>query len=203
MMRGDKPYFPEWLHEWDYPHIGSYILRDALYEPKPPTSACLVVPDQPLPPVYEDWHVTAFRRQINQATLWPWTIDERIGDKSATTYVAVAPESVPLFDVVRGFYAKHEQPEPHFLLADQLDTAKTLDAVAGRHVSIISHHLEYATDDDLQMVAKSLYEREAEQVSALRTHVYHYADRRDIDFNELSSRHREWMKKVGELCLWE
>jgi hypothetical protein len=198
-MLGKVEYFPEELTEQDHHYVGSYILRDIPGEPKPLTAACLIPPDGLVKPPARD-HVTALKRQINQAVLWPDTIHIFLTrSEPAEAFVAATVESIPLHDVIRGYFKASRLPLPP--LAGPF--AGHLDQLTGlNHVSIITHNAE-ATHADVEELAKELYARGINHVSALRGRVYGSIDPQEVDVEQLSSSHAPFMEKIGSLCLWE
>lgn len=209
-MRGEPEHMPELLREVEYPFIGSRLLRDVAedaYGRRPHTSVCLVEQGQPLPPIDENYHVTAMKRQLNQVLLWPNTLHpyEQF-HQPADAFMAATADSIPLFDVVRGFYTTRPTAEQRRKLdyLPDLDHYTTPDRtrLLGKHVCIISHHLDYA-DKPVREAAERLYKDGAGQVSAIRTHAYEQAIDNDIDYERLSSAHRAWLHRIGELCVWQ
>jgi hypothetical protein len=209
MMRNDPEEIPPILHENYYPHIGHYLVRDVRPDGngrRPHTAACLMDPDELAPPVDLNYHVTAMKRQLNQVFLWPHTLHPREEfHQPVDAFMAATADSIPLFDVVRGFYSTLPQDKrrskPDFLPPLDCYTPLPKARLLGKHVCIISHHIDSAYEP-VERAAAQLYKDGAGQVSAIRTHAYEHAIDYDIDYDNLTSRHRERLQAFGKLCVW-
>jgi hypothetical protein len=146
------------------------------------------------------------KRQLNQVLLWPHTLHPHEDfHQPAEAFMAATADSIPLFDVVRGFYSTlpldQRRQQPDFLPPLTHYTPPPRARLLGKHVCIISHHQDSAYEP-VERAAAQLYKDGADQVSAIRTHVYEHAFTRDIDYDNLSSTHRERMQAFGRLCVW-
>jgi hypothetical protein len=195
-MFRDEEYFPEQLTVHNRAFVGSLILSDHPGHEKPPTAACLMPVNGEIG--YPEPHqVTSLKRQLNQAAQWPQTIDYSIS-RPTNAYVAATLESIPLLDVVRGFYGAAREEIPQLAGPTEAD----LNKLAGfEHVSIITHHAE-ATHNQTVEIARQLYNRGVGQVSALRGRAYVTAHTQEINATDLTSDHAEFMKKIGSMCIW-